>query len=378
MNKKSILLIIVVATGIIGLELFFYRDRILKKIYLPTATKLPPGVENAQKPDIEIIAENLTIPWDIAFLPTREMLITERIGNLLKIGTDKKIIPIEGVKHIGEGGLLGVALHPNFAKNNWLYLYLTTETSTGLSNRVERYTLNQDKLTDKTVIIKDIPGANYHDGGKIAFGPDGFLYITAGDSDRSNLAQDTNSLAGKILRVKDDGSIPSDNPFGNAVYSYGHRNPQGLAWDDQGRLFATEHGRSGILSGFDELNLIEKGANYGWPKIQGDEKKEEMKNPIIHSGPDKTWAPAAALYFRESIFFTGLRGESLYQAKISPEGKIEKLETNLREKFGRLRALALGPDGYFYISTSNTDGHGELREGDDKIIRVNPEIFYKN
>jgi glucose/arabinose dehydrogenase len=185
------------------------------------------------------------------------------------------------VHHAGEGGLLGMALHPRFDEHHWIYLYLTTVSDGGAENRVERYTFENDRLSDKKIIIDKIPGANYHDGGRIAFSPDGYLYITTGDAGKSNLAQATDSLAGKILRVHDDGSIPLDNPFHNAVWSYGHRNSQGLAWDDRGRLWATEHGRSGILSGFDELNLIEKGKNYGWPVIQGDESREGMERPIV-------------------------------------------------------------------------------------------------
>lgn len=328
-----------------------------------------------QEKDIEVVAESLTIPWEIVFLPDGELLVTERPGRLIKIGPERKTIPIGGVRHQGEGGLLGLALHPRFRENHWLYLYLTTTAGSGLTNRVERYEFQSDRLTNRKTIIENIPGATYHDGGRIAFGPDGYLYITTGDANRSSNAQNTISLAGKILRVRDDGSIPSDNPFGNAIYSYGHRNPQGLAWNGNGRLWATEHGRSGILSGLDELNRIEKGANYGWPTIEGDKQKEGMRPPMINSGPNETWAPAAAVFYQGSIFFTGLRGESLYQATISTDGNVTGLKKHLTGRFGRLRVLVLGPDGYFYISTSNQDGRGEPKTGDDKIIRVNPRMF---
>lgn len=210
-----------------------------------------------------------------------------------------------------------------------------------------------------------------HDGGRIAFGPDGFLYITTGDASQSRLAQDIRSLAGKILRIRDDGSVPSDNPFGNAVWSYGHRNPQGLAWDDRGRLWATEHGRSIPFSGYDELNLIEKGGNYGWPDIQGDRAKPDMERPIIHSGPSTTWAPAGAAFLNGSIFFGGLKGTALYQAKITGERNIA-LTKHFEKAYGRIRAVVKGPDDMLYISTSNTDGRGEARPGDDNIIRINP------
>lgn len=329
----------------------------------------------ATNTEIEIVAEGLAIPWDIAFLPGGELLATERPGRLVKIGKEKQVIPVEGVRHRGEGGLLGLALHPRFRENHWLYLYLTTGAASGLSNRIERYQFENDRLVNRTVILQGIPGAIYHDGGKIAFGPDGYLYVIVGDATQTNFAQNRNSLAGKILRLKDDGSIPADNPFGNATYSYGHRNPQGLAWDSEGRLWATEHGRSGILSGLDELNRIEKGANYGWPTIEGDKQKDGMRAPMINSGPNETWAPASAVFYQGSIFFTGLRGESLYQATISTDGNVTGLKKHLTGRFGRLRALTLGPDGNFYISTSNQDGRGEPRMGDDKIIRVNPRMF---
>lgn len=338
--------------------------------------------EKTSAKDIEIVAQGLNVPWEIAFLPSGEILVTERPGTIKKIGKDGAVFPIEGVEHIGEGGLLGLALHPRFSENYWIYLYLTTKTENGLVNRVERYRLENNQLFDRTVIIDNIPGAAYHDGGRIVFGkefrPHWYLFITTGDADQSELAQNVNSLAGKILRIWDDGSIPDDNPFGNAVFSYGHRNPQGLAWDNEGRLWATEHGRSGVLSGLDELNLIEMGKNYGWPIIQGDEMNEGMQRPIIHSGPDKTWAPAGAVFYNGSIFFTGLRGESLYQVKISKDGKIGSLSNHFQGEFGRLRAIQIGPDGFFYVSTSNTDGRGQVRSGDDKIIKINSRVFEKN
>lgn len=370
--------LIAIGAGIIILAALFLKffKEIAPIFYRPTETKLEKRIEEMAVKSVEVVAENLHIPWEIAFLPSGEMLITERPGTLLKIGKDKQVIQIEGVEHIGEGGLLGMAIHPRFAKNHWLYLYLTTRHGDGLQNRVERYRLEKNRLVEKTLIIAEIPGASYHDGGRIAFGPDGFLYVTTGDAGTPKLAQDTHSLAGKIMRIRSDGSVPEDNPYGNAVYSYGHRNSQGITWDDHGRLWATEHGRSGVLSGLDELNIIvDKGANYGWPLIQGEETHEGMIKPVVQSGPDETWAPAAALFYRGSIFFTGLRGSSLYEAKISPEGKVESLRLHLRNEFGRLRALTLGPDGYFYLSTSNTDGRAEPRPGDDKIIRIHPRAF---
>lgn len=324
----------------------------------------------AQEIKTEVFAENLTIPWEIVFLPSGEMLVTERPGRLVKIGADRKVIPISGVAHRGEGGLLGLALHPDFISNNFVYLYLTSRVDGGLVNRVERYVLQEDKLSQRKVIVGSIPGASNHDGGRIAFGPDNNLYITTGDAGEPDRAQDKESLAGKILRITDEGNVPADNPFDNEVYSYGHRNSQGLAWDYFGNLLATEHGRSGVQSGFDELNLIEKGRNYGWPIIEGDETAAGMEEPEEHSGADTTWAPAAALINNDHIWFTGLRGEALYDAKISSERTIASVTPHLQGKFGRLRALTRGPDGALYVSTSNKDGRGIVRGGDDKIIKV--------
>lgn len=315
---------------------------------------------------IEIVAENLEIPWEIAFLPTGEMLVTERPGRVVKIGENREVIEVEGVEHIGEGGLLGLALDPNFSQNNFVYLYLTTTQNEKFVNRVEKYRLDGNTLIDKKLIIGGITGAAIHDGGRIAFGPDGYLYITTGDAGKSSLAQDKNSLNGKILRVKEDGVIPDDNLFKNAVYSYGHRNSQGLAWDESQDLWATEHGRSGVLSGLDEINRIEKGKNYGWPIIQGDDTKEGMVSPIIHSSDD-TWAPSGVAFLNGSLFFAGLRGEALYEYKI----KEKVLKEHFKKRFGRLRAVVVSPNGFLYISTSNRDGRGSPKASDDKIIKIN-------
>lgn len=341
-----------------------------------------PEADNGQQQASEtaavtIVAENLTIPWDLAFLPDGNMLVTERPGTLLRIDRQSGVvhtIPIEGVAHRGEGGLLGIALHPQFAENRYLYLYRTTEQSGSVLNEVLRYRFVDGVLQEQTVIIEDIPGASYHDGGRMEFGPDGYLYITTGDAGNTALAQDTDSLAGKILRIGADGSIPDDNPFGNLVYSYGHRNPQGLTWDDDGNLYATEHGRSGVRSGFDELNRIEPGANYGWPDSQGDTVADGTVAPLIHSGPSTTWAPASAQYLDGSIFFGGLRGATLYEA-ILADTEVVELHEHFVNEFGRIRSVVLGPDGMLYLTTSNRDGRGEPVSNDDRIIRVDPDQF---
>lgn len=329
-----------------------------------------------QENDFKTIATGLEVPWDIAFLPGGDLLVTERPGRLKRIAADGGVTDIAGlddVRSSGEGGLLGVAVHPGFSANGWVYLYRTVTADGSAKNRVDRYRLEGDALVERTTIIQNIPGALYHDGGEIVFGSDGKLYVTTGDASQSALAQDLKSLAGKILRLNDDGTIPGDNPFGTAVWTYGHRNPQGLAWDAQGRLWATEHGRSGVRSGFDELNLIEAGKNYGWPEIQGDETGVGMRTPAAHSGSSDTWAPAGMAAHGGSMLFGGLRGEALYQARLgdSPVTVISHFE----KEYGRIRAVVKGPDGMIYFATSNRDGRGVPKQGDDKIVRVSPRLF---
>lgn len=317
----------------------------------------------------EVVATGLNIPWEIDWLPDGSVLVTERPGQLLKIKNDRQVIPIAGVVHRGEGGLLGLALHPDFARNGFIYLYLTSQQGGMLTNRVERYHLEETTLTDRKVILENIPGSSFHDGGRLHFGPDSKLYITTGDAGQSNLAQNRDSLAGKILRLNDDGSFPADNPFGTAIYSYGHRNVQGITWDEDGRLWATEHGRSGLKSGLDELNLIEAGVNYGWPTIEGDKIAPGMKTPIINSGAQETWAPSGAVYFQGSIWFAGLKGETLYEAVLDGT-RVKTLTRHLANQFGRLRTVVVGQDNFLYVLTNNRDGRGTPKTDDDKIIRI--------
>ncbi|MCH7828524.1 PQQ-dependent sugar dehydrogenase [Patescibacteria group bacterium] len=370
--KKTILALGVVLG--IALVLYGVRGQLLPFLFSPQApSKAQTGIERVPEEAIAMIAQGLTIPWEVAFLPNKDILVTQRSGELLLLGEDA-VYEIEGVAHVGEGGLLGMALHPDFETSRWLYLYLTTQTEQGLENRVERYRFEENKLSERTLLLSGIPGARFHDGGRIEFGPDGMLYITTGDAGNPDSAQDIHSLSGKILRLNDDGSIPDDNPFLNEVYSYGHRNPQGLTWDNKGRLWSTEHGRSGLQpgqSGFDELNLIEKGKNYGWPVIQGGETKEGMEAPFVHSGADFTWAPGDVEYIKGNFFFGGLRGEALYQ--VTKNSK--ELKAHFFKEFGRIRAVRLAPDGMLYITTSNQDGRGRPKEGDDKIIRLDPSLF---
>lgn len=358
-----LILVLILAAGFI-----FFKPKPTPVIQNVTST---PSITSAPK----VIAENLDTPWGIVFLPDNSMLVTERSGRVRLVDNKGKlqeepVATIKEVKEIGEGGLLGITLHPDFSKNAKVFLYYTYSSSGGNTlNRVVSMVYD-GSLKDEQIIVDQIPGASNHNGGRIKFGPDGFLYITTGDAQNPSQAQDINALGGKILRVTDGGKAAPGNPFNNLVYSYGHRNPQGLAWDFQGRLWATEHGRSGIQSGLDELNLIEPGKNYGWPIIQGSEKREGMVTPVANSGPDKTWAPAGAAFWQGSIYFGGLRGQTLYQAVID-QSQVSVKE-HFKDEFGRIREVILGPDNMLYITTSNKDGRGTPNPSDDRIIKINP------
>lgn len=340
----------------------------------PTSTGLLGPVQST-------VVEHLQIPWDIAFLPDGDWLVTERPGTLRRIHPSApqavRRIEVPGTATRGEGGLLGLVLHPDFAQNGWLYLYRTVGTVGQTTCQVERFRLDGDRLVDQKTILSGIPGAIYHDGGRLAFGPDKKLYVTTGDATNSDAAQDLQSLSGKILRLNDDGSIPQDNPFQNAVWSYGHRNPQGLAWDASGTLWSTEHGRSGLASGYDELNRIEKGKNYGWPKIQGPEQAPGMESPIVQSGPDTTWAPASAAFIDARIVFGGLKGEAVYVFD-TRQSRPRVVTTKLQGEYGRIRTVAVGPDGFLYLLTSNTDGRGTPTDADDRIVRVDPKAILED
>lgn len=325
-----------------------------------------------------VIAENLDTPWALALLPDGRLLVTERFGRVTLIdpkgAQDPKVAgTLPSVKEIGEGGLLGIALHPDFATNKYVYLYYTfSAIGNDTLNRVVRMELQSDVLVNEKIILDRIPGASNHDGGRIAFGPDKMLYIGTGDAQNPTQAQQTTTLGGKILRITDAGKPAPGNAFNNEVYSYGHRNVQGLTWDSSGALWATEHGRSGVASGLDELNLIKSGANYGWPTIEGDESQIGMVVPVYHSGGTDTWAPSGAAFVNGSIYFSGLRGRALYQAKIV-NGRVTNFTEHLARHYGRIREVISTPDGILYITTSNLDGRGNPQAGDDKIIRINPE-----
>lgn len=361
---------------------YAYRNVVvwaLFQIRLPGAIVAEQGIlkKDLQASDIKVIATGLKVPWSLAFLPDGSILVTERSGALKRIASDGTLNEVKGLDEtteVGEGGLLGLAIHPHFEENHWIYLYQTSGASGAPVNRVMRYRLVNDALSERTTIVQNIPAAAEHDGGALTFGPDGRLYIGTGDAGNGSAAQDLGSLAGKVLRVSDDGSIPIGNPYETLVWSYGHRNVEGLVWDEHGSLWATEHGRSGLQTGFDELNQIEKGINFGWPMIEGDGTADGMHTAAVHSGPTEPWAPAGIAYVQGSLFFGGLRGESLYQGMI---GLAEiPVKSHFEHDFGRIRAVAVGPDHQLYFTTSNTDGRGLPRPGDDQVIRINPDRLH--
>ena len=374
-SKKGTIILLIFIPALF-LLLYLNRDRIIPLFF---AQQTPQGVDQGMKTEelpegeIEIVMENLDIPWEITFISEQEFLVSQRPGSVLYVQNNEiaSLFEIESVRHIGEGGLLGMALHPQFDQNRYVYLYLTVDDANGVENMVLRYTLEGTELTNEFVVLENIPGARTHNGGRIAFGPDGYLYITTGDAQEVNLSQETNSLAGKILRVTDEGDIPEDNPFGNEVYSYGHRNPQGIMWDSEGNLWSTEHGPTAR----DELNLILPGENYGWPEIRGDEEQEGMVTPVLHSGDNYTWAPSGGVYWDGSIFFGGLRGSAIYEARLGENNEVSEFLIHFDGEFGRIRNVQLGPDGMMYILTNNTDGRGSPIEEDDRIIRINPGMF---
>lgn len=320
-----------------------------------------PKPVNQQGYETEILAENLDTPWAIDFLPDGKMIFTERGGrvSILENGMPKVVGNIDVVE-IGESGLLGIAVDPEFNTNKFIYLHNTGQNR----NMVSRFILNE-RLENETILIDNIPGAQIHNGGRIKFGPDGKLYVTTGDANNRVLAQDTNSLAGKILRLNKDGSVPEDNPFGNYVYSYGLRNPQGITWNPlTNEMYSSDHGATKN----DEINIILKGGNYGWPIYEGNESAPGYIKPLIVY-TDFTLAPSGIAYYNGALYVACLRGLQLRKISLSADGKSVTAEEALFTDLGRIREVVVH-EGYLYISTSNRDGRGIPQAGDDKIIRI--------
>jgi glucose/arabinose dehydrogenase len=317
------------------------------------------------------------------------MLFTERPGRVRVFQNGKlasqPLFTVPDVAPSGEGGLMSIALHPQFAANQLLYLSYVYKGD-GQNVRVVRYREAEVGFTDRRVIVEGIPSAQNHAGCRLRFGPDGKLYITTGDATDRELAQQLNSLAGKTLRLNDDGSIPSDNPFVDRkdarpeIWSYGHRNSQGLDFQPgTNLLIETEHGPSGFdgPGGGDEVNIVEKGKNYGWPVIHHTQTGAGMEAPLLEYTP--ACAPGSGMFyrgesfpeFRGNYFFGCLKGVRII--RVTLDGRRVVSQENLLEgKYGRIRDVAEGPDGYLYFSTSNQDGRGSPAADDDRIIRLVP------
>jgi quinoprotein glucose dehydrogenase len=330
---------------------------------------------------VESFAEGLEIPWDLDFLPDGRALVTERPGRIRLIaGGQLADRPYAAVttESVGEGGLMGLAVHPDYPEQPYLYIMYTYRAGTDLYNRVVRLRDTGATAVEDKTIVEGIPGNRVHNGGRIAFGPDRMLYVCTGDAGRAEIAQDIENLGGKILRYTPEGTVPKDNPFsGSPVYAYGLRNPQGLAWHPEtGDLFSSEHGPSGEfgLFGRDSINVIIKGGNYGWPLVLGAVDMEPYIDPVVFW--PKPTPPAGMTFYRGDLYVTTLRGEALI--RIGLRGKESAYEAQsiqrlfasdwFRGEHGRLRHVVEGPDGNLYVLTSNLDGRGTPREGDDKIL----------
>ncbi len=328
----------------------------------------------------EIVATGLNVPWSMAF-QGNDLYVTERSGRL-KVFRKGGSIPAEihGVPEVhdhGEGGLMGLAFHPDFKSTRRVYLSHTYSTNEDVYNRVVSFRLVNDSLTQEKVIVDKLPGAAVHNGCRIRFGPDKKLYITTGDGAQREIAQSLESLGGKTLRVNDDGSIPSDNPFKNSpVYSIGHRNAQGLDWSpESSHLFQSEHGPSGFdgPGGGDEINVVLAGKNYGWPLIHHQKTQTGMESPIAEFTP--AIAPSGASFAHQSgafygnFFVAALRGRHLLRVRLNGDD-VRGSERMLENVFGRIRDVVEGPDGLLYFCTSNRDGRGTPNEDDDRIVRI--------
>lgn len=311
--------------------------------------------------EVTTIAEGLAAPWSIAFSGDVALISerdTARIVEVSEEGALREVGVVPGVEPRGEGGLLGIAV-----RDAWLYTYSTAADE----NRVQRFALSglpgAMELGRSETILSDLPAAGNHNGGRIAFGPDGMLYVTVGDAGDRDGAQDLDSLAGKILRITPDGEIPQDNPVaGSPVYSFGHRNPQGLAWDEEGTLYASEFGQDT----WDELNVIIPGGDYGWPTVEGIADRDEFIDPVQQWQPDVA-SPSGIAIASGSIFIANLRGERLRSVPLSD---LRSVEEHFVGALGRLRDVAVAPDGSLWILTNNTDGRGNPVEGDDRVVRV--------
>ena len=317
---------------------------------------------------LDALVEQLEVPWGVDFLPDGDAVVTERMsGQVLLVtpdGASSRLGAIGSVAPQGEAGLLGVAVSPDFDTDQTLFFYLTTASD----NRVISAPVDGDQLGEPTVVLDGIPAGFIHDGGRIEFGPDGYLYVTTGETGNPELAQDPDSLAGKILRITTDGEPAPGNPARDSpVWSLGHRNVQGLAWDDEGRLWASEFGDST----WDELNLIEKGGNYGWPEVEGTGGGPDFVDPVL-VWPVEDASPSGLAYADGHLWMAGLRGRRLWRITVSPSGKASRPTAFFTEDYGRLRTVVTSPDDQLWLTTSNRDGRGDPTPDDDRIVVIQP------
>lgn len=313
---------------------------------------------------IDTVADGLDYPWDIVSDGDR-LILTEKAGSIVIIDNGEiqrfTVETSSPLRTEGGAGLLGLALAPDFAESDRAFLYYSYEADSGPANRVVSAIFDGSTWTETGVLIDAIPGHRLYNGGRIAIGPDAHLYVTTGWTENYDLPQDLDSLAGKVLRVTLDGEVPSDNPFdGSPVYSYGHRNPQGIAWSPAGELFVSEHGQAAL----DEINLVEAGGNYGWPAIQGDEARDEMETPFIHSGRS-TWAQSGIAFAGEELLVAALQGRGLYV--------LDRANLTLEPVFetGERYRQVLPVDDDLYVITTNRSPRGQ-GPSSDSLIRLSP------
>jgi glucose/arabinose dehydrogenase len=329
---------------------------------------------------VETYVRNLVVPWGIAFAPDGRLFITERPGRVRIVSGNQLLqtpaLTLDDVSAVSESGLLGIALHPDFASNHFVYIVYTAQAGGRIVNRLARYREVNNTLAERAVLFDEIPAASNHDGSRVKFGPDGLLYMTMGDAAVASLAQDLGSYAGKIFRLRDDGRSAPGNPFASPIFSYGHRNPQGIDFHPvTGELWETEHGPTG----FDEVNRIRAGANYGWPEITGSEERAGMERPVLFYTP--SIAPSGTAFYRgtripaftNNLFFGTLAGNHLHRVRLNAAGTEVVGEERLLDRvYGRIREVVSGPDGFLYFSTSNRDGRGSPAAEDDRIFRIRP------